>query len=756
MAVAAKPVLQRKASCTGSGEKQCECEECRKSAAAVQRFAGGPPSSRVAPPVVHEVLRSPGRPLDARARAYFEPRFGHDFGKVRVHTDVRAAESARAVNAQAYTVGSDIVFGAGQYSMNGQGTSLLAHELTHVVQQRGARVETSQALPIGPPGDFYERQADRFAESAGQSHPITERPLAARGASLQRLDFVTKTLRFFGISAGTITDQELTEYLDRVSQNRKCDCGFFDFLSDDMAREVIGRWGAGKYSLDQDYKGVPSSEMKRILIQELLSGPTLGDDERAIIQVFSKSSAAQVEEILDPTKGLDIQQVLNDVNGDHQKQLLALLEKKLPGIGAPHLTRTDQPSAEQGACTVALAVKVHFAEQTAARLVKQAIESLDQLAASPAENKNVQRVLDCYFKGASPAQAAGIRKDFQLVADTLPKLFFRCPSDPFKGFVVKSPQGTTFLAPEQDLQARALVEKEEPPKNPGSAPQKTPAPPAPAAPRLQVALFPDFFEAEPDEQARIVIHEAFHHAKKQGDEAQEVYRLECGDPPLAVALSNAQSYAMFAAQLAQGGLHVKFEDCPEAWKSEMVASARTAEIWVSDAVAKLNSVLADPQSADDRMRWALRSHFHTDPAAAKVVGQIRDTLAEIQAAFGGELPLECETDCDQDVAGYTGGFLGIFPRGGNIHLCRHWFENLDHVERSETILHEMAHRYGGKGSNEVYRKANPHQYSALTTEQALANADSFAQFARTLPEPAGDAAPAAPAPAAPEKKESKP
>jgi hypothetical protein len=88
------------------------------------------------PPIVDEVLSSPGRRLDAATRAFMEPRFGHVFGEVKVHTDTMAAESARAVNALAYTVGPNIVFGSGSYSpeTNG-GKRLLAHELTHVIQQ---------------------------------------------------------------------------------------------------------------------------------------------------------------------------------------------------------------------------------------------------------------------------------------------------------------------------------------------------------------------------------------------------------------------------------------------------------------------------------------------------------------------------------------------------------------------------------------------------------------------------------------------
>ena len=89
-----------------------------------------------APPIVHEVLRSPGQPLDPALRAFFEPRFGHDFGNVRVHTDANAAESVKAVDALAYAVGPNIVLPADTYKpASAEGRKLLAHELTHVVQQ---------------------------------------------------------------------------------------------------------------------------------------------------------------------------------------------------------------------------------------------------------------------------------------------------------------------------------------------------------------------------------------------------------------------------------------------------------------------------------------------------------------------------------------------------------------------------------------------------------------------------------------------
>jgi outer membrane protein OmpA-like peptidoglycan-associated protein len=104
----------------------------RGSAVATQR--------QIAPRIVSDVLRSPGQSLDRTARGFMETRFGADFSDVRVHTDAKAAESARAVNALAYTVGSDIVFDQGQYAPNREsGRKVLAHELVHTMQQGSAR-----------------------------------------------------------------------------------------------------------------------------------------------------------------------------------------------------------------------------------------------------------------------------------------------------------------------------------------------------------------------------------------------------------------------------------------------------------------------------------------------------------------------------------------------------------------------------------------------------------------------------------------
>lgn len=178
-----RPILQRACACgqhTGSGG---ECAECRKKRLAstslgLQRTPlsqnGRGERGEGAPPIVHEVLHSPGQPLDAATRAFMEPLFGQDFSQVRVHTGLKAAESARAVNALAYTVGREVVFGAEQYNLqNSAGRKLIAHELTHVVQQSGA-VSNLQRISIlgGTDDSALEQEANYQALQVVASHGL--------------------------------------------------------------------------------------------------------------------------------------------------------------------------------------------------------------------------------------------------------------------------------------------------------------------------------------------------------------------------------------------------------------------------------------------------------------------------------------------------------------------------------------------------------------------------------------------------------
>ncbi len=177
--------LQRRCACGGTVGPDGECAACRAKHLALRHVAAAKGGPTVAPPIVGEVLRSPGTPLDAATRAVMEPRFGHDFGRVRVHTDARATESARAVGALAYTVGRDIVFGGAHYApTSSAGRRLIAHELAHVVQQNRAPAPRDAAhIPIAtsPP---YEREAEAAAAIVGE-HPGTD---AAGGAIRARAE----------------------------------------------------------------------------------------------------------------------------------------------------------------------------------------------------------------------------------------------------------------------------------------------------------------------------------------------------------------------------------------------------------------------------------------------------------------------------------------------------------------------------------------------------------------------------------------
>jgi outer membrane protein OmpA-like peptidoglycan-associated protein len=195
--------LQRKCAC--GQHSSAECQECKKKHSTLQRQASGITPQSTAPPVVHEVLRSPGQPLEKSRRTQMETRLARravsslpanvnsspgalrigpadspaereadimadnaltgsgppglaarqDFSRVRVHTDNRAAEAARAVHADAFTVGQDIVFGAGRYDLDTiPGRRLLAHELTHTLQQRSAsQIQRTLSVDPKPPKD---------------------------------------------------------------------------------------------------------------------------------------------------------------------------------------------------------------------------------------------------------------------------------------------------------------------------------------------------------------------------------------------------------------------------------------------------------------------------------------------------------------------------------------------------------------------------------------------------------------------------
>lgn len=170
------------------------------SAPHLQRLAGNAAVSRLATdeeadgrprsPVLDVIGRGGGSALAPEIRTDMESRLGHDFSDVRVHTDAGAAASATAVQAHAYTVGNEVVFNDGQFDPGSDaGRHTLAHELTHVVQQRSGPVDgtpTGGGIAVSDPSDRYEREAESNAHSAMAAEPVSAGVTAAPGAAVQR------------------------------------------------------------------------------------------------------------------------------------------------------------------------------------------------------------------------------------------------------------------------------------------------------------------------------------------------------------------------------------------------------------------------------------------------------------------------------------------------------------------------------------------------------------------------------------------
>jgi outer membrane protein OmpA-like peptidoglycan-associated protein len=181
MRPASKPsgLLQRTCKCgqhTGGGS-------CAKCAAEDSRAHGLAADTAALPDSVRTALREGGRPLDGSVREFMESRFGRDFSGVRVHTGSQSRSSAEAMHAQAYTVGQDIVFGAGAHAPGtAAGRRLIAHELTHTLQQRSAPGAFAAKSMLSEPGGADEREADRAAAAVmgGGARPaVSVAPTAA-------------------------------------------------------------------------------------------------------------------------------------------------------------------------------------------------------------------------------------------------------------------------------------------------------------------------------------------------------------------------------------------------------------------------------------------------------------------------------------------------------------------------------------------------------------------------------------------------
>jgi hypothetical protein len=322
------PVLQRKCACGNQAMSGGECGECQKKHQELQRkaYTADNESSSAIPPVVDEVLGSGGHALESATRAFMEPRFGHDFSSVRVHTDARAGESAQAVNAQAYTVGSNVVFAPGQYQpATASGNALLAHELSHVVQQDTAGSQGSSPKAISHPSDMAEREADAVAGSVLRNEPTAVSQLPS--ATMQTLSVGEGIGLGAGIGAGVaglglgiaalagafdkedFSETELKTYLELLKTSKKIES---NRDSDNKARDVVKK----KLHKDKD------AFIRGLLVDEMLTGVTGDPDEDAILVILADASPKDRRAIADQ---VTYERLYDKFDGDQLDALYALM-----------------------------------------------------------------------------------------------------------------------------------------------------------------------------------------------------------------------------------------------------------------------------------------------------------------------------------------------------------------------------------------------------------------------------------------------
>jgi Domain of unknown function (DUF4157) len=247
-------------------------------------------SSSEVPFVVHEALHSPGQPLDPTTRTFMEPRFGYDFSQVRVHTDAKAAKSSTSIKARAFTSGQDIFFQQGEYKPHSRvGQKLLAHELTHVVQQKNVR--QSEQIQCAPADGSEEPSIASTSNEAIEmwKDVIAERHFQGKGSegniTFARLKIVDKEGRtVVNILAESDTSSHAEEKAismarKQIDEKQKFEGGTIIFVTDQTVCDKPEgcRFKIIEFAEKLEVKNATASIITRpALPDELKNGPIAG------------------------------------------------------------------------------------------------------------------------------------------------------------------------------------------------------------------------------------------------------------------------------------------------------------------------------------------------------------------------------------------------------------------------------------------------------------------------------------------------
>jgi hypothetical protein len=279
-----------------------------------------------APPIVDDVLRSPGQPLDAATRAFMEPRLGQDFGHVRVHTDTKAAESAAAINARAFAANHHVVLGAGEYApQTGSGRRLLSHELTHVAQGTRGEGNAGAVIHRQPVANAPDKAADDKSSSKdGKSQDEDGRQLVWRlVAALLHKSYPKPAKPAAGNSPSTTEGQAAADEIADYDAAAIKDCS--DLLSSMSAEGAAYlNSAAGKVLLDSFNKSVPEGHALRLVAARWqmstspVARPTTGKSDPEPLPTRSeyrdKKQSAKLEDLLGVKLGKQAYAMASDKN----------------------------------------------------------------------------------------------------------------------------------------------------------------------------------------------------------------------------------------------------------------------------------------------------------------------------------------------------------------------------------------------------------------------------------------------------------
>ena len=315
----------------------------------IQGYKGqGADQIDAAPSSVDRALASPGRPLEATPLQDMEQRFGYDFSSVRVHTDTTAAESAHAVSARAYTMGYHIVFGQGQYTpQTSAGKKLLAHELTHVLQQSGGDGFSPGLSPSGRYPSLSGQQPDGMADGARKRMPI--RSATASAITLQRdatddlADYIARDLNDYVAKNPSPYEHiiEVFHYLNRHDRDKEDNvAAAFLALQPDAKLEEFASAKKGRDMLDVLYEAMitgdvssfESLQSERILIAKAkwISPQQYAAEVERIARLRHKAEDNPTEFVVD----LGASKTAHELNDDVAKRQYGNVIKKIHDLSA--------------------------------------------------------------------------------------------------------------------------------------------------------------------------------------------------------------------------------------------------------------------------------------------------------------------------------------------------------------------------------------------------------------------------------------